>query len=79
MGGVENPSYGVLDLSATYAYDFGVVGTEFFLSVFNAFDDQDTIFTQDLEAGQGTSQFGDPTAWVAPRSISLGVRLSFGR
>ena len=79
VGGVENPSYGVLDLSANYHHDFGVVGTEFFLSVFNALDDQSTIFVQDLAAGQGTSDFLEPTTFVAPRSISLGVRLSFGR
>ena len=79
VGAVKNPSYGVLDLSASYHHDFGPVGTEFFLSVFNATDDQDAIFVQDLEAGQGSNSFGEPTTFVAPRSISLGVRLSFGR
>jgi hypothetical protein len=79
VGGTKSPSYGVLDLSASYRRNFGPVGGELFLSVFNALDDQDAILTQDLAAGQGTNQFGDPIAWVAPRSISLGLRLSFGR
>lgn len=79
VGGVKNPSYGVLDLSASYNRQFGPVGTEFFLSVFNALDEQSTVLTQDLAAGQGTVTFGDGTVWVQPRSISLGVRLSFGR
>ena len=79
VGGVKNPSYGVLDLSASYSHDFGPVGTEFFLTVFNALDEQSTVLTQDLVAGEGTVEFGDGTVWVQPRSISLGVRFSFGR
>lgn len=79
VGGIKNPSYGQLDLSARYGRDFGPVGTEFFLTVFNALDDQTEIRTQDLAAGDGQTAFGEPTDWVDPRSISLGVRLSFGR
>lgn len=79
MGGIENPSYGQLDLSARYGRDFGPVGAELFLAVFNALDDQTEIRTQDLAAGDGQTAFGEATDWVDPRSISLGVRLSFGR
>lgn len=79
VGGTKSPSYGVLDLSASYRRNFGPVGGELFVSVFNALDEQDPTLTQDLAAGQGTNLFGDPIAWVAPRSISLGLRLSFGR
>jgi hypothetical protein len=79
VGGVENPSYGVLDLSASYNRDFGPVGTEFFLTVFNATDDQDAVRTQDLAAGEGGVAFGEPVDWIDPRSITIGVRLSFGR
>jgi hypothetical protein len=79
VGAVENPSYGVLDLSASYHRDFGPVGSEFFLSIFNATDDQDAILTESVEAGTGRTEFGDPILWVGPRAISVGVRLSFGR
>jgi hypothetical protein len=79
VGSIENPSYGVLDLSASYDHRFGPVGTELFLSVFNALDDQSAFRTQDLVAGDGQTGFGEEMAWVAPRSIALGLRLSFGR
>ncbi|GMU67373.1 MAG: hypothetical protein AMXMBFR36_36470 [Acidobacteriota bacterium] len=77
VGGVENPSYGVLDISANYNHQFGPVGSEFFVSIFNALDDQSTRRTQDLASA--SPAFGEAVDWVPPRSISLGVRLSFGR
>jgi len=79
IGGVKNPSYGVLDFSASYEHRFGQVGAEFFLSVFNILDDQAPILTESVAAGTGSSQFGDPILWVGPRAITLGARVSFGR
>lgn len=79
VGGIENPDYYTFDVSAHYTHAFGPVEGELFLSVANILDDQAAVRTQELVAGQGTVLFGQDKAWVDPRTITLGVRLGFGR
>ena len=71
-------SYGTLDLRVKYTYNFSDdYKAEFFLDVFNALDDQAAARQQDLAAGDGTYEFGQASAWVEPRRIYLGTRVSF--
>jgi uncharacterized repeat protein (TIGR01451 family) len=50
---------------------------EFFVDVFNLFDDQAAIRIEDLVAGTGTTKFGDEIQWVNPRRALLGARIRF--
>ncbi|WP_237384477.1 carboxypeptidase regulatory-like domain-containing protein [Sulfidibacter corallicola] len=77
VGAVENPSFSTLDLRVQYRRDFGLITGEFFLDIFNSLDDQDAILVQDLVAGQGSSAFGDPKLYQAPRRFFLGMRALF--
>jgi hypothetical protein len=77
VGAVHNPSWGQFDLRAQYIRRISRVTTEFFVDIFNVFDDQAPIRTEDLVAGTGTSAFGDDIAWVAPRRAFLGARIKF--
>ncbi|HEX8252155.1 MAG TPA: TonB-dependent receptor, partial [Thermoanaerobaculia bacterium] len=78
VGGLQNPSYGTLDLRAQWNQPL-MRGTtlELFLDVFNALDDQAVIREQDVVLGVGTKKFGDPLSWVAPRRLYLGARFLF--
>ena len=53
------------------------VTTEFFVDLFNVFNDQSTIRKEDLVAGTGTTKFGDAIQWVTPRRAFLGARVRF--
>ena len=78
LGGVENPGYGTVDLRIQYSKNlFGSAVGEVFADLFNIFDAQSTIRTQELVAGQGTSSFGDSVQWNTPRRAFLGARLRF--
>lgn len=77
VGSIENPSWDQLDLRVQYNRNFGRFEGEFFLDVFNVFDDQGAIRNEDLVAGTGTTDFGDSIAWVPPRRYYLGARVSF--
>ena len=77
VGGLQNPAWGQLDLRAEYKKTFGGLGTEFFVDVFNVFNNQDAIRNQDLLAGSGGIAFGEAIRWVDPQRFFLGARLSF--
>jgi len=77
VGALQNPAWTQLDLRLKYTKRFADVGTEFFVDIFNVFDNQDPIREQDLVAGRGTIAFGDPIQWLDPRRFFLGARLSF--
>ena len=77
VGALENPSWGQLDLRAQYKRTFGGLGTEFFVDVFNVFDNQNSIRDQDLVAGSGGIAFGEPIRFLDPRRFFLGTRLTF--
>jgi hypothetical protein len=77
VGSRENPDWMQVDVRAQYNRQFGRVGTEFFVDIFNLLDSQDATRTQDLVAGTGATAFGDPIRWVGPRRFFIGARLSF--
>ena len=72
-----NPSWFQVDIRAQYNRQFGSVGTEFFVDIFNMLDVQGATRTQDLVAGTGATSFNDPIRWVGPRRFFIGARLSF--
>lgn len=77
VGTYESPAYGTLDLRIKYAKRFSKIGTEFFLDIFNALDDQAVTREQDRAAGDGVTEFGEATSWVDPRRFYIGARVSF--
>jgi hypothetical protein len=77
IGAVQNPSWGQFDLRAQYVKTIQKMTTEFFVDVFNVFDQQSATRTEDLVAGTGTTHFGDEIAWLNPRRAFLGARLKF--
>jgi hypothetical protein len=77
VGGLTNPSYGLVDLRLEYTRKFGRIGTEVFVDVFNLLDEQDSIRNQDVLAGVGGLAFGDGILFNDPRRFFLGARLSF--
>jgi hypothetical protein len=77
VGSLTNDSWGSLDLRGQYSHQFGWLNTEFFLDIYNVFDDQAAVRNQDLVAGTGAAAFGEAIQWVPPRRMYLGVRLSF--
>jgi hypothetical protein len=78
VGSQTSPSYGTLNLRAMYVMEFGSqYAAEFFLDVFNVFDDQAVRREQDLSGGDGVYNFGLANAWVLPRRFYLGARMSF--
>jgi hypothetical protein len=78
IGSITNPAFGILDLRIQYNRKLGgQVQGEFFVDVFNLFDNQDAIRNQDLVAGSGTIAFGEGRDFSEPRRFFLGARLSF--
>ncbi|MEM9293093.1 MAG: carboxypeptidase regulatory-like domain-containing protein [Acidobacteriota bacterium] len=77
VGALENPDWSQLDLRVQYNRDFGRFDGEFFLDVFNVFDNQDAVRNQDLVAGGEGVAFGDGLQFLDPRRYFLGARLSF--
>jgi len=77
IGGVQNPAWGQFDLRAQYVKPINKLTTEFFIDVFNLFNDQAVTRTEDLVAGTGTTHFGDPIAWLNPRRAFIGARVRF--
>lgn len=77
-GGLQNPSYGTLDLRVQYNMNFMErYKLEAFIDVFNTLDDQATTVEESLRAGGDIGDFGEGISWVAPRRFFLGARLSF--
>ena len=78
VGSLQNPAWNQLDLRAQYKKRFNQsFGTEFFVDIFNVFDNQDPSRNQDIVAGSGGIAFGQPIRWVDPRRFFLGARLTF--
>lgn len=77
VGGLTNPSWGTIDTRVQYLRDLGAVDAEFFVDIFNLFNNQGSIRDQDLVAGRGSLAFGDPIQWVTARRAFLGARLKF--
>ncbi|MGH9195958.1 MAG: TonB-dependent receptor, partial [Acidimicrobiia bacterium] len=78
IGSLTNPSWAQFDVRVKYSRRFQERwNTEFFVDIFNLFDNQDSIRDQDLVAGQGSLRFGDPIRYLEPRRFFLGARLSF--
>ena len=78
VGSQKSESYGTLNIRAKYVRDFGDrYTTEFFLDIFNVFDNQAATREQDLTGGDGVYNFGEANTWVLPRRFYLGARMSF--
>lgn len=78
VGGLENPSNGLLDLRASYIWDItDRIEADFFVDVFNVLDDQDAFRVQDLVAGSAAAEFGEGVEFNEPRRFFLGARLRF--
>jgi hypothetical protein len=77
IGGVKNPSWGQFDLQVKYVKRFNPITTEFFMDVFNVFDDQAATRLEDLVAGTGATAFGSEIQWLAPRRAIVGARIGF--
>jgi hypothetical protein len=74
---VQNPSWGSFNARLQYVKPIQKVTTEFFVDIFNLFNAQSPIRTEDLVAGTGTTQFGSEIQWVTPRRAFLGARVRF--
>jgi len=77
VGSLTNNSWWNMDLRLKYTHTFNWLITEFFLDVFNVFDDQEAVRNQDLVAGGSGVAFGEELQWLPPRRMYLGVRLGF--
>lgn len=78
IGAVQNPSWGQFDLRAQYVKRLADrLTTEFFVDIFNLFNDQAATRTEDLVAGTGSTRFGDDIAWLNPRRAFIGARVKF--
>jgi hypothetical protein len=80
VGSVENPAYGTLDLRLAYLWDInGRLEADFFVDVFNVFDNQATTqrdWREDLPLRSGRP-FELDAEFLAPRRVVLGARLRF--
>jgi hypothetical protein len=77
VGSVQNPSWGSVDARLQYVRTMNKITTEFFMDVFNLFNDQAAIRTEDLVAGTGSTKFGDDITWLNPRRAFFGARVRF--
>ncbi|MCK5377264.1 MAG: TonB-dependent receptor, partial [Acidobacteria bacterium] len=78
VGGLENPSWTTIDFRGSYTFNLGrSMSLELFLDVFNVLDDQAAVRNQDVVAGTGGIDFGEPLQWNSPRRLYLGGRLAF--
>ena len=78
VGELHNPSWGQLDLRVQYKRRFADrMGAEFFVDMFNLFDNQDPTRNEDLVAGSGGTAFGEAIRFVEPRRFFLGARVTF--
>lgn len=78
IGFIDGSDAGSLDLRVSYLWALTEqIETDFFLDVFNAFDDQQTVRVQDLENGGDGFEFLEGMNFVQPRRYFLGARLRF--
>jgi hypothetical protein len=77
VGSLTNDAWWNMDLRLKYTHTFNWLITEFFLDVFNLFDDQAAVRNQDVVAGADGVAFGEGLQWLPPRRFYLGARLGF--
>ncbi len=77
VGTFEHPAYSTFDLRAQYNRRIANVNAEFFVDLFNVFDNQAGILLNDLIAGLGTVNFQDEVQWELPRRAFIGARVRF--
>lgn len=77
IGSEKAPAYYTLDMRFKYVRDLPIGKAEFFLDVFNVLDKQSATDEMKLVAGDGTYDYQEASAWVAPRRAYLGVRYVF--
>ena len=78
IGFIDGSSYGTLDARVSYLWSItDRVEADFFLDIFNVFDDQQTIRVQDLVNGGGGFAYLEGIDFVQPRRYFLGARLRF--
>lgn len=78
IGFIDGQEYGVVDLRGSYVWTPGNrIEVDFFLDIFNVFDDQATVRVQDLESGGPASEFLEGIEFIEPRRYNLGARLRF--
>ena len=78
LGAIDGSSYGVLDVRVSYLWNVNDrLEADFFLDIFNAFDDQQLIRVQDLVGGGDGFAYLEGIDFVEPRRYFLGARLRF--
>jgi hypothetical protein len=77
IGAVQNPSWGQIDARLQYIRRINPITAEFFVDIFNLFNDQAATRIEDLVSGTGTTHFGDEIQWVGPRRAFFGARVKF--
>jgi hypothetical protein len=78
VGALTNDAFGTLDLRAQWNQPLPrQTSLELFLDIFNVTNDQATIRSQDLFAGNGVANFGGGLQYVEPRRFYLGARFLF--
>jgi len=78
VGGLAYPEWGIFDVRASYLWNINNrLDADFFVDVFNVFDDQTAIQLQDREAGGDGFEFGEGIEFNDPRRFFLGARLRF--
>ena len=78
LGFIDGNEYGVLDIRGSYVWAVGdKVEVDFFLDVFNLFDDQQVIKVQDLVGGGDGFEYLEGIEFVEPRRYFVGARLRF--
>ncbi len=77
VGGLQSPSWDVMDIRAQYNRRFGSVTTEFFVDALSIFNSQKGWRRYPLVGGSSTYDFGELYRWAPPRRYYLGARMSF--
>ncbi len=78
LGFIDGNSYGVLDLRGSYVWTANDrTEIDFFVDVFNVFDQQDVIIVQDLLGGGDGFAYLEGKEFVDPRRYFVGARLRF--
>lgn len=78
VGSLENPDYGIFDVRLAYLWDINDrLQADFFVDVFNVFDDQEITQMQSLVSGLAGVGFQEGLEFVDPRRFFLGARLRF--
>ncbi len=77
VGAVQNPGWGQFDMRVQYVHSFAPVTAEFFVDIFNLFNQQSATRIEDLVTGTGTTKFGDEIQWLRPLRTFFGARMRF--